>query len=77
MEDKQEKKIKQAKESSKKISKWFRDCKGEMKKVIWPSKQQLINNTWAVLCMVIISVIFISALDMIFSLPLKYILKKF
>ena len=29
----------------KKIAKWFRDMKSELKKVIWPSKKQLTKNS--------------------------------
>ena len=49
-----------------KVSKWFRECKSEIKKVIWPDKKQVINNTIAVIVMVLISTIFIS---IIITLP--------
>ena len=32
-----------------KISRFFKDLKGEMKKIVWPSKKQIINNTGIVL----------------------------
>lgn len=65
------------KESSNKISKWFKECKSEIKKVIWPDKKQVINNTLAVIFMVLISVVFISILDVGFYQPIKFLLEKF
>lgn len=46
---------------TKSISKFLRDIKSELKKVIWPSKAQLINNTVTVLlaCLVIGAMIWI------------------
>ena len=32
-----------------KISRFFKDLKGEMKKIVWPSKKQIINNTGIVI----------------------------
>ena len=29
----------------KRVAKFFRDCKGEMKKIVWPTKKQVVNNT--------------------------------
>lgn len=31
------------------VGKFFRDQKGEMKKIVWPSKKQVLNNTGIVL----------------------------
>lgn len=47
------------------ISRSFRDMKGEMKKVVWPNKKQIINNTLIVLAFVAVSGVFISGLDLI------------
>ena len=46
----------------KKIGKLFRDIRLEMKKVVWPSRQQLINNTLTVLavCLIIGVVIWVA-----------------
>lgn len=33
------------KSASERFSQWFRDLKGELKKVVWPTKEQTINNT--------------------------------
>ena len=53
------------------ISRSLRDMKGEMKKVVWPSKKQVINNTLIVLAFVAVSGIFIWGLDSILSLVIK------
>ena len=54
-----------------KISKFFKDLKAEFKKVIWPTKKQVVNNTGVVLMTMIITSIFIWGLDTIFSQLLK------
>lgn len=37
------------KATQKNLGKFFKDIKSELKKVIWPTKKQLINNTGTVL----------------------------
>lgn len=49
------------------IGKFFRDTASEMKKVVWPSKKQIINNTIVVIVVVIISAIVVLALDLLFG----------
>ena len=44
----EDKKAAKSKESSKKtggISKWFKDLKLELKKVVWPDRKTVINNS--------------------------------
>ena len=48
-----------------------KDMKGEIKKVVWPSKKQVINNTIVVIVVVIISSIGISLIDYFFGLVLR------
>ena len=36
------------------LSKWFREMKSELKKVVWPSGKQLVNNTLIVLAAVLV-----------------------
>ena len=31
--------------TGKRIARWFREMRSELKKVVWPSKSQMINNT--------------------------------
>ena len=46
-----------------------------MKKVVWPTKKQVINNTLIVLAVVPISAIVICGLDALFSLVIKLLIK--
>ena len=46
-----------------------------MKKVVWPTKKQVWNNTLIVLAVVLIAGIVICGLDMLFSLVIKLLLK--
>lgn len=50
------------------IAKFFRDLAAEVKKVVWPSKKQVINNTAVVLVVCILSGIVLVAADSIFVL---------
>ncbi|MEG0179704.1 MAG: preprotein translocase subunit SecE [Oscillospiraceae bacterium] len=57
------------------IAKYFRDTVSEMKKVVWPSKTQIINNTIVVIVIVTIAAVVIFGLDAIFGFTLKALLK--
>lgn len=57
------------------ISRSFRDMRGELKKVVWPSKKQILNNTLVVLAAVAISAIFIGGLDSILGLIVQFALR--
>jgi preprotein translocase subunit SecE len=57
-----------------KIVKFFRDTKSEMKKVVWPSKKQVLNNTIVVLVVVLVSFVVIFALDSLFGLSIQGLL---
>ena len=46
-----------------KISKWFREMKSELKKVVWPSGKQLLNNTLIVLGAVVVVGVIVFAFD--------------
>lgn len=65
----------QKKKSGNKIVRFFKELKSEMKKVVWPSKKQVIKNTLIVIASVIIIGIVIWALDMIFSFGLEQLVK--
>lgn len=49
------------------IAKYFRECKSEIKKVVWPSRKQVVNNTLVVIAAVILIGIFIWVLDAVFQ----------
>jgi preprotein translocase subunit SecE len=56
-----------AKDSKKKqpnkVAKYFKDLKSELKKVVWPSKKKVINNTSVVLGSIVLMGIFVGLLD--------------
>ena len=57
------------------ISRSLRDIRGEMKKVVWPSKKQVVNNTLVVMAAVAISAVFIGGLDSILGLVIRFALR--
>ena len=62
---KSEKKIdkKAEKKQPGKIAKWFKDLRIEFKKVVWPSKKTVFNNTSVVLAVVAGAAIIVGLLD--------------
>lgn len=50
-----------------KIAKFFTDIRGELKKVVWPSRQDVKNNTLVVLAVVAIAVVSLIVLDTAFG----------
>ncbi|MFI3206225.1 MAG: preprotein translocase subunit SecE [Clostridia bacterium] len=50
----------------KRITKFFKDCKGELKKIVWPTKETVFKNTGVVLVTIIILGVFIFLLDTVF-----------
>ena len=56
------------KEAKKKEKKHFwKDFKAELKKVIWPTPKQLVNNTVAVVTIVLITAVIVFVLDLAFE----------
>ena len=58
--------------SNKENKHFFKDFKAEIKKVIWPSPKQLVNNTVAIVAMVIIVSAIVFVLDLGFDAANKY-----
>ena len=58
-----EKKVKEKKEKKH----FLKDVKAELKKVIWPTPKQLLNNTLAVIVSVIIVGVIVFLLDLCFE----------
>ncbi len=46
-----------------KIAKWFKDLKNEMKKVVWPSRKTVVNNSIVVFAAMIGFAVFTFLLD--------------
>ena len=47
----------------KSIAKWFREMKSELKKVVWPTPKQVVNNTIVALCVMLVTAIVLWAFD--------------
>ena len=47
-----------------KSGKFFNDCKSELKKIVWPEVKSVFKNTGVVLTSIVISSIFVGALDL-------------
>lgn len=52
---------------------YFKDCKTELKKVTWPTKEQLIHNTGVIIAFIIIVTIILSLLDFGFAKLFKFL----
>ena len=59
-----------------KVVKYFKDLRSEFKKVVWPSKQAVVNNTGVVLSAMIASALFVFALDAVFTWALQLLLNQ-
>ncbi len=47
----------------KRIGKFFKDCKGELKKIVWPTPKSVFKNTGVVLVTIIVLGLFVFLLD--------------
>ena len=47
---------------------FFKDFKAELKKVIWPTPKQIVNNTIAVITIVLIAAVIVFVLDFVFNI---------
>jgi preprotein translocase subunit SecE len=46
-----------------KIRRWFKDLKIEFKKVVWPSKKTVVNNTSVVIGVIALFAVIVGGLD--------------
>ena len=58
----------------KRIAKWWREMKSELKKVVWPSKSQIVNNTVVALVVMVVSAIVIWGFDEIAQLIVQAVI---
>jgi len=47
------------------IARWFREMRSELKKVVWPTPKQILNNTIVALTVMAIAAVAIWALDQV------------
>ena len=57
------------------IKKWFREMRSELKKVVWPSKKQIANNTLVALVVMVASAIVIFGFDKLASAAVELLIK--
>ena len=58
----------------KRIAKWWREMKSELKKVIWPTPKQTLNNTIAALVVMAVSAVVIWGFDEIAQMIVKAVI---
>ena len=59
------------------LSKWFREMKSELKKVVWPSRKQVIQNALVVLLCVLLVGVFIWIFDAVGNLFVQWLIGLF
>lgn len=57
-----------------KAGKFFRDCKGELKKIVWPTPKAVFKNMGIVLVTMVILGVFIFLLDTVFMQILSLVM---
>ena len=55
---------------------FFKDFKAELKKVIWPTSKQVVNNTTAVITIVLLTALIVFVLDFAFEKMNEYGIEK-
>lgn len=58
----------------KKVGKWFREMRSELKKVVWPTRKQLVNNTVVSVVVMLISALGVWGFDQIARLLVQGLL---
>lgn len=57
------------------ISKWFRDFRSECKKIVWPTRKQVVNNTLVVIAVAVVVCILVYVMDVSFGFVRDTIVK--
>ena len=72
MAKKESKALNKKEKNSKDKKSFFKSFKGELKKVSWPTPKQLVNNTIAVIMIVVVIAVIVFVLDLAFDAVNKY-----
>lgn len=56
------------------VKKYFRDLKSEIRKVVWPSRKQVVNNTGIVLSVMVVVGLFLFGVDTGLAAAIKALL---
>ena len=59
---------------AKKMTKFFRDCKGEVKKIVWPAPKSVFKNMGVVRVTMLIVGLFVFGLDTLFMKLLSLVM---
>ncbi len=49
------------------VVRYYRETVGELKKVVWPTRQEALRLTWIVLVVIILTAILLGSADYLFS----------
>ncbi|MDR2420579.1 MAG: preprotein translocase subunit SecE, partial [Oscillospiraceae bacterium] len=47
------------------VARWFREMKSELKKVVWPTPKQIVNNTLVSLAVMAVSAVVVWGVDQV------------
>lgn len=64
-----------AKKKKKSLKGFFTEIKAELKKVTWPTKSQLVNNTLVILVFIAVVTVILALLDGVFAKLFEFITK--
>ncbi len=67
---------KDTKKTKKERKSFFKDFRAELKKVVWPTPKQLVNNTAIVVGMILITAAIVFCLDVVFDNGYQFIVDK-
>lgn len=59
------------------FGKWYRELKSEVKKIVWPSKEQTVNNTAVVLACCLVVGVFVWIVDAVLNLGVSGLISLF
>ncbi len=66
---------KEIKENKRSVADYFRDCKNEFKKIIWPTRKLTFKDMGVVVSTIAVSAVFVGILDYGLTLALSAIMK--
>jgi len=58
----------------KSVREWFRGMKSELKKVVWPSRKQVVNNTLVALVVMVVAAVVIWGFDELASMAVNLLI---
>ena len=56
------------------VGKWFREMKSELKKVVWPTRKALVQNSLISVCFMLVSAVLLWGFDRLAELLVKALL---